>query len=461
MSAGADTQAVETRFRLAMAWARAGNLPRAVVGFRQILESDPLYVPARLQLGHALLKLGQVQDALDCYARVLELDPDETEARVRYNFLKREMNRASTPPLSPRARLTNHPDGKIDLNQTNSFGAHRSGWSFALQALEPLHNERRVLFDGGIEENFARRHWQSGIRDAAVLDALRRDGLFQLLATSEEQGLVPYTRPWVGVVHNPPNMPEWFHFHESPQRIFERDIWKKSIEHCRGLFTFSNYAGAWLRDATGLPVSVLTLPTETRVRQFDFEKFLANPRKKIVQVGWWLRELSAIYRLPLARNNPLGYEKIRLVPNFFDEADDFLSRMLLRELELRPAEPRFAENTRTVQHLENEQYDSLLVENIAFAWLYDANANNLVVECIARATPLLINPLPAVVEYLGEAYPLYITDPDMAGDLALDLDLIWQAHECLKTLDIRSKLTAESFRADVSGSAVYRALSLH
>jgi len=203
---------------------------------------------------------------------------------------------------------------------------------------------------------------------------------------------------------------------------------------------------------------VLTLATETAVRQFDFETFVANAHKKIVQVGWWLRDLSAIYRVPLARNNPLVYEKIRLVPKFFDEADDYLNRLLARELERHPVEPRFAENTRTVQHLDNEQYDALLAENIAFAWLYDANANNLVVECMARATPLLINPLPAVVEYLGAAYPLYVTDVDMAGDLALEVDLIGQAHEYLKGLEIRRKLTAESFRADVFGSEIYRTL---
>lgn len=121
-------------------------------------------------------------------------------------------------------------------------------------------------------------------------------------------------------------------------------------------------------------------------------------------------------------------------------------------------EPRFAENTRAVQHLDNEAYDELLAENIAFALLYDAGANNLVVECIARATPLLINPLPAVVEYLGEAYPLYVQDPDQAAAKALDLELVWQAHVYLKALDTRRKLTAHHFLETMESSAVYRAL---
>jgi hypothetical protein len=372
------------------------------------------------------------------------------------------MGRASPRGITSRAPLANHADGKLDLSQATPFGSHRSGWGCALRALECLHNEHGVLLDGCIEANFARQYWQKGVRAAPILDELRRCGLFEHLATSEEQGLVPYARPWVGVVHNPPSMPEWFHYHESPQRILGRDIWKRSLEHCGGLFTFSEYAGTWLRRATGLPVSVLTYPTEIPERQFDFERFLANPRKKIVQVGWWLRRLAAIDRLPLARENAVGYEKVRLVPRFFDDADEYLKGLIARDPERSPGQtdPRFAENTRTQGHLDNDGYDELLSENIAFAFLYDANANNLVVECIARATPLLINPLPAVVEYLGETYPLFVTDVHMAAAKAVDLDLVRQAHEYLRTLEIRRRLSAEFMVADVKASEVYRSLPL-
>ena len=38
-------------------------------------------------------------------------------------------------------------------------------------------------------------------------------------------------------------------------------------------------------------------------------------------------------------------------------------------------------------HLTDAEYDQTLAENIAFIRLYDASANNTVVECIARATP--------------------------------------------------------------------------
>jgi hypothetical protein len=44
--------------------------------------------------------------------------------------------------------------------------------------------------------------------------------------------------------------------------------------------------------------------------------------------------------------------------------------------------------------------------------LEDANAHNTIVECIKFNTPIIINKLPAVVEYLGEDYPLYYKNVD-------------------------------------------------
>jgi hypothetical protein len=44
--------------------------------------------------------------------------------------------------------------------------------------------------------------------------------------------------------------------------------------------------------------------------------------------------------------------------------------------------------------------------------LIDASAVNTVIECIIRNTPLIINRRPAIVEILGDEYPLYYGDSD-------------------------------------------------
>lgn len=60
-----------------------------------------------------------------------------------------------------------------------------------------------------------------------------------------------------------------------------------------------------------------------------------------------------------------------------------------------------------INYTNNEEYDKLLSENIVFINLVDASAVNTIIECIVRNTPIIVNKHPAVVELLGEDYPLY------------------------------------------------------
>ncbi len=460
-----DAGAAEAKFKLACAWHGRGNLETAKSGYERVLDLNPQHVPASMKLAELMLKQGSTQEAVYYYGEALKLQPEDADLLFRYNYLKDLLNGQRTLSeamnrLSDEDVFPDSPTGRINLSQQKWFRCHRSGWSYVIEALKPVHNSQGVRFDGFVEHNFAWKHWQPGKRSPQILRRMRKDGTFEQLATSEEQGITPYQEPWVGCIHNPQSMPEWFHFQESPQTIFAKDIWKKSLEHCKGLFTFSEYHADWLRQQTGMPVSTLVHPTEIPELQFDFEKFMSNPGKKIVQIGWWLRRLSSIYQLPIGRSNPMEYEKIRLVPMFFDNADSYLQRLIERELEVSgiSLEPGFADNTREVIHLSNSEYDELLSANLVFLHLYDANANNAVIECIARATPLLVNPLPAVVEYLGENYPLYFTTLPEAAEKALDTSLVLQAHNYLKSCATRDKLTAEYFLQSFIESQIFQTL---
>ncbi len=460
----ASPQALEALCRLARGWQLRGNLDAAVAGYQRVIALDPTYAPAHVALGGLRLRQGRARDALEHYAQALALQPDDPTTRLRYEYVKRMIEGgqwqgpAEIPHVALAPPLVDNPRGKLDLRGQVYFKAHRSGWGYGLTALTPLHNRRGVLFDGFLERTFAWRHWTTEVRAPEVLARMKQEGTFEELATSEEQGIIPYTRPWVGVFHNPPGMPTWYHYHDAPQTLLAKDVWRRSLPTCLGLFALSEYHARWLREQTGKPVSVLTMPTEIPAAQFSFERFRDNPRKQVVQIGWWLRKLNAIYQLPLAAANPLGYAKTRLVPHFFSNADHYLRQLMAQEqarldLELTPS---YADNTHDVQHLPAAEYDALLAENIAFVELYDASANNAVVECIARATPLLVNPLPAVVEYLGPHYPMYFRSLDEAAAKALDLGLIHATHVYLTHCKTRQKLNADYFRYSVETSEVYR-----
>lgn len=93
-------------------------------------------------------------------------------------------------------------------------------------------------------------------------------------------------------------------------------------------------------------------------------------------------------------------------------------------------------------------YDVLLSENIVFVELLSAVANNTVVECIARNTPIVVNRHPGPMSYLGPDYPLYYDDLREVPDLLTE-DRIMAAHYHLARLDkwwIRGPLFAEHLR---------------
>jgi hypothetical protein len=81
-----------------------------------------------------------------------------------------------------------------------------------------------------------------------------------------------------------------------------------------------------------------------------------------------------------------------------------------------------------------EEYDDILSQNIVFVDLFDAAANNTVLECIIRNTPIIVKKLEGVVEYLGDDYPLYFTELDQVNNL-LELNNIKKAHQYLKNMD--------------------------
>jgi len=115
-------------------------------------------------------------------------------------------------------------------------------------------------------------------------------------------------------------------------------------------------------------------------------------------------------------------------------------------------------NTVTLDRLDDQNYDTLLTQNLVFLDLYDSSANNAIIECIARATPILVNPLPAVVEYLGEDYPFYFSNLNEAAEKSKDNNLVLETHKYLLNLETRKKLTREYFLDSFKNSEVYKLL---
>jgi hypothetical protein len=311
--------------------------------------------------------------------------------------------------------------GQIQLD----FGRHRSGLKYGLQYLLGLHNPEGAVLDAFIERTFC---WQPD-----------RNSF--------------YDKPWVGFIHVPPRTPEWFHPHQSNAAIFQSEQWQKSLPWCRGLFTFSRYHQQHLLKQLPLPVELLLLPSEAPRLTWSWEAFESNHQKKLIQVGWWLRKIHAIFQFPQT-----PFQKI-----FLNVGHPSLPEVIENEKKTLLHNGAFIDvnynSVISVPFVSNREYDLLLSQNIVFMFLYNASACNAIVECMVRHTPLLINPLEAVVEYLGEGYPFYFESLAEAAAKLMNRDLICQTHEYLCSLPRQQELSGESFLRAFSGSGIYRSLA--
>ena len=185
----------------------------------------------------------------------------------------------------------------------------------------------------------------------------------------------------------------------------------------------------WLVDRVKVPVISVKHPTQTYSLKWSPEKFFSKQRPKIVQIGYWLRKIHSILDL----QNPYPYKKVWLPGN--DYASEIVKRIQACD-ELMPEENKYKWSAvKKLERLTNQEYDDLLTSSVVFLDLYDSSANNAVVEAIARNTPLLINRLPAVVEYCGKDYPLYFDDLEHAAELLKDTNKIIDAHYHFKNMN--------------------------
>ena len=81
---------------------------------------------------------------------------------------------------------------------------------------------------------------------------------------------------------------------------------------------------------------------------------------------------------------------------------------------------------------------------ILFIFLIDASAVNTIIEAIVRNTPILVNRIDPVVEYLGFDYPFYYDTMEEATEKLNNINCIKKTYEYLKKKD-KSFLSIENF----------------
>jgi len=299
---------------------------------------------------------------------------------------------------------------------------HRSGWPFAISLLKELNSNNGILFDSFIEKTFA---WGNNSQKSII-----------------------YKEPWIGIFHVPNNIPEWFNKNQAPSEIFKNKYFKESLKQCKGFYCLSEYEKNILKNYTNLPINVIFHPTETPEIKFSIDEYINNENKEIIQLGTFLRKLSSIFILPVKKikKSAIGIDTY----NFIQLKKEAIKLNLKIN----------KNDVKIYNFLKNDDYDLILSKNITFMDLYDSSANNAIIECIVRNTPLLINPHPAVIEYLGVNYPFYFNSLEEAAIKAENIDLIRETNEYLKNLKIKENLRSDIFIKSIIYSDIYKNIEI-
>ena len=280
--------------------------------------------------------------------------------------------------------------------------AHRSGWPYCIDYIKQLETaDAPVLFDDFIERTFIYKGYENGVL---------------------------HDRPWVGIMHHPPKIPNWYIQNLRIEDLNRSNHWKQSLPNLRLLITLAPNLAVWCRQQwPHIPVEVLRHPTGIPLLKWSPERFKRNPHKKLVQVGWFLRNTFGIYQ---AEVDWLQKARVRTRTWQMDTAHEVCENVYTSNNLGRTV----SGSVEIIEKLDDIHYDILLSENVVFVEFINSVANNTVVECIARNTPIVVNRLRGPEYYLGIDYPLFY-DHFSEIPKVLTEERVLAAHQYLRRLN--------------------------
>ena len=368
------------------------------------------------------------------------------------------------------------------MSQDSFKGLHRAGWQYVIEYMNIFDCPNGVLLDTYVDRTF----------------------LWSKLSISEE-GLIPYTSPWIGFIHHTPLEK---YTNNNCVELIKEPMFIKSLITCKGLITMTEYLANWFRQklkemSYDVKVYVMWHPTVFPPNKFTYENFHNNKDKKIVNVGAWYRNPFTIHTFDVPDNIKKSSLKGKDMYNYFNPGNviikhnniinsmddnlwvrymkkyieknnffiDNLEKLPEFEINLNNLDidhghnyvnflakklKKMIDSVKILEFLPDDEFDNLFSSNIIFIDLLDASAANTIIESMVRNTPLVINKIDPIVEYLGEDYPLYFNNTDEIKYLLTDEKII-ETVDYLTKMD-KSKLTIENFIESFKFSELYKTL---
>lgn len=364
------------------------------------------------------------------------------------------------------------------INRLSLWGIHRAGWEYVLRHLWYSHADDKNLpvFDDYVDSTF---NWMSDVMAAL--------------------GKIPYRKPWFGCIHHTSNQDSG---PNNLENVFNNPLFVQSLKKCTHLIAMSKNLSEELKKRLAkvgmshVKVHEMVHPSEIPLSKFNWNDFLQNDNRMLVQIGCWYRDPYMLYTLDIPKkswirkaalrglkmhnNFPPSLLRINATSddppmdigiNIYDSEhtiyDNSMASIYRNQNKNRSiaskimmCRPDSASNSfvinmlksilkdlksvKIMEYLDNEEYDEMLTKNVVYLHMIDAGAINTLVECVIRNTPILINRLPAVEQVLGSDYPLFYDNATTAALLACSSEKIKAAHIHLSKLD-KERYTIEYF----------------
>lgn len=353
---------------------------------------------------------------LDCSSML-----DIPEHRSGWNYVKRLCNAYLHDPSAP--ILVDFVENiwcwkDFSLKEKDIYYENES-YNVPVEHVKMINGKEYVLLNDHIPVFWNGQEWVKSDLDTDIVRAADVYGIF--------------TTPWVGMIHNPVDMPVWFDYCNSPQELLRKELFQKSLQFCRGLIVFSENLKQKLLNMSGWPceIDVVTHPTEptlVRWKKSPFHCLGSFKRNRLVQVGYWLRRLSSIWEVKVPNKHWKKYWINRAEHGFACLEKEIYNENLIKKIICNKEKVN-------VLSLSNDAYDDFLSKSVMFVDLYDSSCNNTIIEAIVRHVPIVVRRLASTEEYLGKNYCLFFDSLEEVPELLDNPERVQCAHEQLRDLE--------------------------
>ena len=219
---------------------------------------------------------------------------------------------------------------------------------------------------------------------------------------------------WIGIIHTTPATPLFLRDLLGLSSTLKNVNFCKSLPSCIGIITLTDYqkqyAENFLKNTTLRVPAFINLkhPIQPLTSEFNLTVFQNQSKYNIVLLGQQLRKITDILKI---NKTTLIKDKIWLSGIKNENTRYDIIKKEITGLQL--SEHIFNEFFTTVMlpYLDSfNEYDKLIHTSIVVLPLFDAAANNSVLECMISNTPFFVEKNMGTIEYLGNNYPMFFSD---------------------------------------------------